>query len=154
MAQFLALCAGILIVSAILFFADAFTALPSKNWWQESLLVPHFSIYIQWFFEYFEKLVQLSYSRVNYEEVCACAGRVVGIVGNQPVNQALYDGLTMLQHRGQDAAGIMTMTGRTLRLRKSNGLVPRCLSYPTHAALLSGNIGIGPRAFYPTAGKQ
>lgn len=45
---------GILIVSAILFFADAFTAIAQQNWWQESLLVPHFSIYIQWFFEYFE----------------------------------------------------------------------------------------------------
>lgn len=45
---------GILIVSALLFFADAFTAIAQQNWWQESLLVPHFSIYIQWFFEYFE----------------------------------------------------------------------------------------------------
>ena len=49
---------------------------------------------------------------------------IVGIVGKQPVNQALYDGLTMLQHRGQDAAGIMTVDEyNTLRLRKANGLV-------------------------------
>ena len=48
---------------------------------------------------------------------------IVGIVGKQPVNQALYDGLTMLQHRGQDAAGIMTVDHNTLRLRKANGLV-------------------------------
>lgn len=77
---------------------------------------------------------------------------VVGIVGNQPVNQALYDGLTMLQHRGQDAAGIMTIDGQTLRLRKSNGLV-RDVFHTRHMRRLSGNIGIG-HVRYPTAGSS
>ncbi|RUO30497.1 amidophosphoribosyltransferase [Aliidiomarina sanyensis] len=77
---------------------------------------------------------------------------VVGIVGNQPVNQALYDGLTMLQHRGQDAAGIMTVDGQTLRLRKSNGLV-RDVFHTRHMRRLSGNIGIG-HVRYPTAGSS
>lgn len=77
---------------------------------------------------------------------------VVGIVGNQPVNQALYDGLTMLQHRGQDAAGIMTIEQNTLRLRKGNGLV-RDVFHTRHMKHLSGHIGIG-HVRYPTAGSS
>ena len=48
---------------------------------------------------------------------------IVGIVGKSPVNQALYDALLMLQHRGQDAAGIVTCQGDKLHLRKDTGLV-------------------------------
>ena len=48
---------------------------------------------------------------------------IIGIVGKGNVNQALYDGLTVLQHRGQDAAGIVTCDESRLYLRKSNGLV-------------------------------
>lgn len=77
---------------------------------------------------------------------------VVGIVGNQPVNQALYDGLTMLQHRGQDAAGIMTIDQNTLRLRKGNGLV-RDVFHTRHMKRLSGHVGIG-HVRYPTAGSS
>ncbi|RUO25209.1 amidophosphoribosyltransferase [Aliidiomarina minuta] len=77
---------------------------------------------------------------------------VVGIVGKQPVNQALYDGLTMLQHRGQDAAGIMTIDQNTLRLRKGNGLV-RDAFHTRHMKRLTGNLGIG-HVRYPTAGSS
>ncbi|EKE83833.1 amidophosphoribosyltransferase [Idiomarina xiamenensis] len=77
---------------------------------------------------------------------------IVGIVGKQPVNQALYDGLTMLQHRGQDAAGIMTVDHNTLRLRKANGLV-RDVFHTRHMHRLTGNIGIG-HTRYPTAGSS
>ncbi|CUA83572.1 amidophosphoribosyltransferase [Pseudidiomarina woesei] len=77
---------------------------------------------------------------------------IVGIVGKDPVNQALYDGLTMLQHRGQDAAGIMTVDNGTLRLRKANGLV-RDVFHTRHMHRLQGRIGIG-HVRYPTAGSS
>jgi len=48
---------------------------------------------------------------------------IVGVVGHGPVNQTLYDALTLLQHRGQDAAGIVTSDGNRFYLRKNNGLV-------------------------------
>jgi amidophosphoribosyltransferase len=75
---------------------------------------------------------------------------IIGIVGRQPVNQALYDGLTVLQHRGQDAAGIVTCHQRRLHLRKDNGLV-RDVFHARHMQRLKGNIGIG-QVRYPTAG--
>jgi len=75
---------------------------------------------------------------------------IVGIVGKTPVGQALYDGLTVLQHRGQDAAGIVTIHNNTLRLRKGNGLV-KDVFHTRHMLRLQGNIGIG-HIRYPTAG--
>ncbi|MGO2415577.1 MAG: amidophosphoribosyltransferase, partial [Cobetia crustatorum] len=48
---------------------------------------------------------------------------IVGLMANASVNQALYDALTVLQHRGQDAAGMMTWHEGRFLLRKSNGLV-------------------------------
>ena len=76
---------------------------------------------------------------------------VVGIVSTQPVNQALYDALTVLQHRGQDAAGIVTWSEEHgLRERKSNGLV-RDVFHSRHMLRLEGRVGIG-HVRYPTAG--
>ncbi|MCT6700070.1 amidophosphoribosyltransferase [Rheinheimera sp. 4Y26] len=77
---------------------------------------------------------------------------IVGIVGKYPVNQALYDGLTVLQHRGQDAAGIVTVDQNRLRLRKANGLVKDVFE-ERHMERLAGNIGIG-HVRYPTAGSS
>lgn len=77
---------------------------------------------------------------------------IVGIVGKDPVNQALYDSLTMLQHRGQDAAGVMTVHNNTLRLRKANGLV-RDVFRTRHMHRLAGRVGIG-HVRYPTAGSS
>lgn len=75
---------------------------------------------------------------------------LVGIVSHRPVNQALYDALTVLQHRGQDAAGIVTWGKDGLRQRKSNGLV-RDVFRHRHMLRLTGNVGIG-HIRYPTAG--
>ena len=75
---------------------------------------------------------------------------IVGIVGFSPVNQQLYDALTVLQHRGQDAAGIMTALEGELCMRKDNGLV-RDVFQQRHMLQLKGNIGIG-HVRYPTAG--
>ena len=75
---------------------------------------------------------------------------IVGIFGRNPVNQALYDALLVLQHRGQDAAGIVTMEGNKLHLRKENGLA-RDVFHTRHMIDLRGNMGIG-HVRYPTAG--
>jgi len=75
---------------------------------------------------------------------------IIGIVAHSPVNQSIYDGLTVLQHRGQDAAGIITCDNERLHLRKSNGLV-RDVFHTRHMVRLHGNMGIG-HVRYPTAG--
>jgi len=76
---------------------------------------------------------------------------VVGIVSREPVNQSLYNALTVMQHRGQDAAGIVTWSDeRGLKQRKSNGLV-RDVFRSRHMLRLKGNVGIG-HVRYPTAG--
>lgn len=77
---------------------------------------------------------------------------IVGIVGKTPVNQSLYDALLVLQHRGQDAAGIMTSENGRFFMRKSNGLVADVFG-EKHMRRLMGNIGIG-HVRYPTAGSS
>ena len=81
-----------------------------------------------------------------------------GIIGlllaneEEQVNQMLFDGLTVLQHRGQDAAGIVTAERRRLHLRKDNGLVKDV--FQTHHMMeLRGNVGLG-HVRYPTAGSS
>lgn len=75
---------------------------------------------------------------------------IIGTVAKQPVNQDLFDALTALQHRGQDAAGIATCDGNKLFLHKGNGLV-RDVFHTRHMLALHGNVGIG-HVRYPTAG--
>lgn len=75
---------------------------------------------------------------------------IVGIVGHTPVNQQIYDALTVLQHRGQDAAGIVTYDDGELFMRKQTGLV-RDVFQQRHMMQLKGTIGIG-HVRYPTAG--
>ena len=77
---------------------------------------------------------------------------IVGIVGTTEVAARLYDGLTVLQHRGQDAAGIATSHGTRLRVHKGNGLV-RDVFDEDAMALLEGRVGIG-HCRYPTAGSE
>ena len=75
---------------------------------------------------------------------------VVGIVSSQPVSQEIYDSLLVLQHRGQDSAGIVTSYEGRCSLRKDNGLVSEVFRQQ-HINNLRGNIGIG-HVRYPTAG--
>ena len=77
---------------------------------------------------------------------------IIGIVGTTEVASALYDGLTVLQHRGQDAAGIATVDGARLRLHKGNGLVRDVFGQSAMSGL-RGRIGIG-HCRYPTAGSE
>jgi amidophosphoribosyltransferase len=75
---------------------------------------------------------------------------IVGIVGTSAVNQRIYDALTVLQHRGQDAAGIATASEGELFVRKGSGLV-RDVFEQQHMQDLRGNVGMG-HVRYPTAG--
>ena len=75
---------------------------------------------------------------------------IVGIVSQKPVAQDIYDALLVLQHRGQDAAGIVVCDGSRLNLRKDNGQVSDVF-HTRHMLKLTGNMGIG-HVRYPTAG--
>lgn len=77
---------------------------------------------------------------------------IIGIVAKQPVIQELYEGLMVLQHRGQDAAGIATYDNHRIHIRKDNGLVSRVINQK-HIVRLAGNMGIG-HVRYPTAGSS
>ncbi|NUO77263.1 amidophosphoribosyltransferase [Lysobacter sp. 5GHs7-4] len=77
---------------------------------------------------------------------------ILGIVGHNDVAAQLYDGLTVLQHRGQDAAGIATADGAKLRVHKGNGLVSDVFDEKA-MGLLEGRVGIG-HCRYPTAGSE
>ena len=75
---------------------------------------------------------------------------ILAVVSRNPVNQLLYDGLLLLQHRGQDAAGIATATSKSLNMHKASGLV-RDVFRTRNMRSLSGNSGIA-HVRYPTAG--
>ena len=77
---------------------------------------------------------------------------IVGVVSHSPVNQLIYDALLLLQHRGQDAAGIATNDGNTFHMYKANGLV-RDVFRTRNMRSLPGNAGIG-QVRYPTAGSS
>jgi amidophosphoribosyltransferase len=77
---------------------------------------------------------------------------IVGAITSYRVNQDLYDALSILQHRGQDAAGMMTYDGSRIYLRKANGMVRDAIRQP-HMLKLKGNIGLG-HVRYPTAGSE
>lgn len=77
---------------------------------------------------------------------------IIGVVGQEAVNQSIYDALTVLQHRGQDAAGIITSDAKRLYIRRGNGLV-RDVFHAKHMQRLKGNMGVG-HVRYPTAGSS
>ena len=75
---------------------------------------------------------------------------IVGVISQSPVNQLIYDSLLLLQHRGQDAAGIATANGSTFHMYKANGMV-RDVFRTRNMRSLPGTSGIG-QVRYPTAG--
>ncbi len=75
---------------------------------------------------------------------------IVGVVSNAPVNQLIYDSLLLLQHRGQDAAGIVTQQERKFFMHKAKGMV-KDVFRTRNMRSLPGNCGLG-QARYPTAG--
>src|SRR5262245_9530040 len=75
---------------------------------------------------------------------------ILGVVAQTPVNQVLYDGLLLLQHRGQDAAGIVTSEHKTFHMHKGNGMV-RDVFRTRNMRSLPGNVGVA-HCRYPTAG--
>ena len=75
---------------------------------------------------------------------------ILGVVSNAPVNQLIYDGLLLLQHRGQDAAGIVTQLDRKFFMHKAKGMV-RDVFRTRNMRALPGNCGLG-QVRYPTAG--
>ncbi len=77
---------------------------------------------------------------------------IIGVVSRTPVNQLLYDGLLLLQHRGQDAAGIATANGKTFYMHKGMGLV-RDVFRTRNMRDLPGTMGLG-HCRYPTAGSS
>ncbi|CAD5372394.1 amidophosphoribosyltransferase [Rubrivivax sp. A210] len=75
---------------------------------------------------------------------------IVGVIANSPVNQLIYDALLLLQHRGQDAAGIVTMQDNKCFMHKARGMV-RDVFRTRNMRGLPGNVGLG-QVRYPTAG--
>jgi len=75
---------------------------------------------------------------------------IVGVISKEPANQLLYDALLLLQHRGQDAAGIVTMQGTTCHMHKARGMV-RDVFRTRNMRALPGTVGLG-QVRYPTAG--
>ena len=75
---------------------------------------------------------------------------IVGVLSRAPVNQLIYDALLLLQHRGQDAAGIVTQTGRRFYMHKAKGMV-RDVFRTRDMRALPGSAGLG-QVRYPTAG--
>lgn len=76
---------------------------------------------------------------------------IIGMISHGPVNQEIYDSLQMLQHRGQDAAGILTTEGRVFHIHKGRGLV-RDVFRTRNMRDLTGNAGIA-HVRYPTSGR-
>ncbi len=85
-----------------------------------------------------------SKARPRDEQLGSAMCGIIGVVAqvDQPVAPTIYDGLTVLQHRGQDAAGIVTCKGEHLYQRKANGLV-RDVFQQKHMDILIGHMGVG-----------
>ena len=78
---------------------------------------------------------------------------IVGVISQSPVNQLIYDSLLLLQHRGQDAAGIATADGSNFHMYKANGMV-RDVFRTRNMRSLPGTYGIGRCATRPPARRR
>ena len=156
-----------LIVAAILFSWIRSPRQIKVDWWKEPKLIPALSFCGgDWFFQQiqanpvFNSTLEFGAGDyacfksilTNSESVEDNKHAVLSVLSTQtPVNQAIYDALTVLQHRGQDAAGIVTIDDETASVwRKANGLVSDAFQQE-HMLRLAGNTGIG-HVRYPTAG--
>ena len=74
---------------------------------------------------------------------------IIGVISSAPVNQLIYDALLLLQHRGQDAAGIVTQQGRKFFMHKAKGMV-RDVFRTRNMRSLPGNVGLGQVRYQPT----
>jgi glutamine phosphoribosylpyrophosphate amidotransferase len=103
-------------------------------------------------------IICLEHFRVHrfFERINSMCG-IVGVVSNAPVNQLIYDALLLLQHRGQDAAGIVTQLDRKFFMHKAKGMV-RDVFRTRNMRSLPGNCGLGrcatPRRATPSAKKR
>ena len=102
---------GVLLVAALVLLAGL-TPLPGEHWWAGSTLVGYFEELAFWLRDLCRRSLRNGFATrhrhlIGLRTSATCA-ELFGIVGNGPVNQSLYDALLVLQHRGQDAAGIMT----------------------------------------------
>jgi hypothetical protein len=154
---------GVIVVVIFVLIAGL-TALPQQEWWQNATLAPPL---VAAALSLREWLPPAWSERLNYgapadraserkigfamgwRAVAMCG--IVGVVGHTPVNQLLYDALLLLQHRGQDAAGIVTGEGAMFHMHKGTGYV-RDVFRTRNMRELIGQLGIG-HCRYPTAGR-
>ena len=153
---------GVLIV-VIGVLVAGLTTLPQQEWWQNAMFAPPLvaaALSLRpWLPQAWAEQLDFGkpgaaskpQGRADYgirslEHMCG----IVGVVTHTPVNQLLYDGLLLLQHRGQDAAGIVTSEGPVFHMYKGPGYV-RDVFRTRNMRELMGNAGIG-HCRYPTAG--
>jgi len=107
------------LLSWVLVLVAGLTSLPQQPWWQESSLAAPLSTSVL----AARPLLPIEVAKRLKIFIRPAMCGIIGIVATTPVNQMLFDGLITLQHRGQDAAGIVTGAGNALHMHKGKGMV-------------------------------